>query len=136
MLVALIIFRVFAVPSMKRYDSEVGLDSTRNSPVVKRNGVGAWLLALAVGVAIIVTLIAQGVIVINPVAVASILVYVIAASVALYFIYLFIFAGLNRKERARLLVCFILLVSAAFFWSAFEQNPPRSTCSPTTTLTV
>lgn len=41
MLVALIIFRVFAVPAMKRYDSEVGLDSTRNSPVVKRNGVGA-----------------------------------------------------------------------------------------------
>ncbi|SUX72234.1 peptide transport protein [Citrobacter freundii] len=67
MLVALIIFRVFAVPSMKRYDSEVGLDSTWNSPVGKRNGVGAWLLALAVGVAVIVTLIAQGVIVINPV---------------------------------------------------------------------
>ena len=123
MLVALLIFRIFAVPAMKRYDSEVGLDSTRNSPVVKRNGVGAWLLALAVGVAIVVTLIAQGVIVINPVAVASMLVYVIAASVALYFIYLFVFAGLNRKERARLLVCFILLVSAAFFWSAFEQKP-------------
>lgn len=62
-------------------------------------------------------------IVINPVAVASMLVYVIAASVALYFIYLFMFAGLTRKERARLLVCFILLVSAAFFWSAFEQKP-------------
>ena len=60
---------------------------------------------------------------INPVAVASMLVYVIAASVALYFIYLFIFAGLTRKERARLLVCFILLISAAFFWSAFEQKP-------------
>ena len=123
MLVALIIFRVFAVPAMKRYDGEVGLDSTWNSPVVKRNGVGAWLLALAAGVATIVTLIAQGVIVINPVAVASVLVYVIAASVALYFIYLFVFAGLNRKERARLLVCFILLISAAFFWSAFEQKP-------------
>jgi POT family proton-dependent oligopeptide transporter len=81
------------------------------------------LLALAAGVATIVTLIAQGVIVINPVAVASVLVYVIAASVALYFIYLFVFAGLNRKERARLLVCFILLISAAFFWSAFEQKP-------------
>lgn len=60
---------------------------------------------------------------INPVAVASVLVYVIAASVALYFIWLFVFAGLSRKERARLLVCFILLVSAAFFWSAFEQKP-------------
>ena len=41
------IFRVFAVPSMKRYDAEVGLDSTWNSPVAKKNGVGAWLLALA-----------------------------------------------------------------------------------------
>ena len=123
MLVALIIFRVFAVPSMKRYDAEVGLDSTWNSPVAKKNGVGAWLLALALGVAVLVTLISLGTIVINPVAVASVLVYVIAASVALYFIWLFVFAGLSRKERARLLVCFILLVSAAFFWSAFEQKP-------------
>ncbi len=95
----------------------------RNSPVAKKNGVGAWLLALALGVAVLVTLISPGTIVINPVAVASVLVYVIAASVALYFIWLFVFAGLNRKERARLLVCFILLVSAAFFWSAFEQKP-------------
>ncbi|WP_337264667.1 MULTISPECIES: peptide MFS transporter [unclassified Serratia (in: enterobacteria)] len=123
MLVALLIFRIFAVPSMKRYDSEVGLDSTWNSPISKKNGVGAWLLALAVGVAAIVGLISQGIIEINPVAVASMLVYVIAAAVTLYFIYLFFFAGLNRKERARLLVCFILLVSAAFFWSAFEQKP-------------
>lgn len=90
---------------------------------MKRNGVGTWLLALAAGVAVIVTLIAQGVIVIRPVAIASMLVYVIAVSVALYFVYLFVFAGLTRKERARLLVCFILLVSAAFFWSAFEQKP-------------
>lgn len=58
--------------------------------MVKRNGVGIWLLVLAAGVATLVTLIAQGVIVINPVAVASVLVYVIAASVALYFIYLFV----------------------------------------------
>lgn len=36
MLVALVIFRLFAVPSMKRYDREVGLDSTWNSPVVKK----------------------------------------------------------------------------------------------------
>ncbi|MEW5189781.1 peptide MFS transporter [Citrobacter freundii] len=123
MLMALPIVRIFAVPAVKLYGREVVFDSAGHRPVVKRNGVGAWLLAVAIGVAIVVTLIAQGVIVINPVAVASMLVYVIAASVALYFIYLFVFAGLNRKERARLLVCFILLVSAAFFWSAFEQKP-------------
>lgn len=123
MLVALIIFRVFAVSAMKRYDREVGIDSTWNSPAAKKNGTGGWLLALMLGVAIVITLIARGIIVINPVVVASMLVYVIAASVVLYFIYLFVFAGLSRLERARLLVCFILLVSAAFFWSAFEQKP-------------
>jgi POT family proton-dependent oligopeptide transporter len=136
MLVALVIFRVFAVPSMKRYDSEVGLDSTWNSPVVKRKGVGAWLLALAVGVAVVVTLIAQGVIVINPVAVASTLVYVIAASVALYFIYLFVFAGLNRKERARLLVCLSCWFPRRSSGLRLSKSQPRSTCLPTTTLTA
>lgn len=60
---------------------------------------------------------------INPVAVASVLVYVIAASVASTLFTCLCLPGLNRKERARLLVCFILLVSAAFFWSAFEQKP-------------
>ncbi len=123
MLVALVIFRLFAVPAMKRYDSEVGLDSTWNSPVTKRSGVGAWITAIAAGMIVIIGLIAQGIIVINPVAVASTLVYIIAAAVTLYFIYLAAFAGLNREERARLLVCFILLISAAFFWSAFEQKP-------------
>ncbi len=108
---------------MKRYDSEVGLDSTWNSPVTKRSGVGAWVTAIAAGMIVIIGLIAQGIIVINPVAVASTLVYIIAAAVTLYFIYLAAFAGLNREERARLLVCFILLISAAFFWSAFEQKP-------------
>lgn len=122
MLVALVIFRVFAVPAMKRYDREVGTDSTEQ-PGREEKGVGAWLLALAVVLAAVIVLIAQGTIVINPVEVASVLVYVIAASVTLYFIYLFAFAGLSRKERARLLVCFILLISAAFFWSAFEQKP-------------
>ena len=80
----------------------------------------------------LVTLISLGTIVINPVAVASVLVYVIAASVALYFIWLFVFAGLNRKERARLLVCFILLVSAAFSGPLLNRNRPPSTCLLTT----
>lgn len=44
MLVALIIFRVFAVPSMKRYDAEVGLDSTRTARWRKRMALerGCW----------------------------------------------------------------------------------------------
>ncbi|EPF5517464.1 oligopeptide:H+ symporter, partial [Yersinia enterocolitica] len=85
--------------------------------------VGRWVTAIMAVVVVIIALISQGVIPINPVMIASLLVYVIAASVTLYFIYLFAFAKMSRKDRARLLVCFILLVSAAFFWSAFEQKP-------------
>ncbi|MDN0121844.1 peptide MFS transporter [Yersinia aleksiciae] len=123
MLVALLIFRYFAIPSMKRYDAEVGLDSSWNRPTNKRQGVGKWVTAIMVLVVAVIALISQGIIPIHPVLVASMLAYIIAASVTLYFVYLFAFAKLSRKDRARLLVCFILLVSAAFFWSAFEQKP-------------
>ncbi|AXY33532.1 peptide MFS transporter [Yersinia pseudotuberculosis] len=123
MLVALVIFRYFAVPAMKRYDAEVGLDSSWNRPTVQRQGVGKWVSAIMLLLVIITALISQGIIPVNPVLIASVLAYIIAASVTLYFVYLFAFANMNRKDRARLLVCFILLVSAAFFWSAFEQKP-------------
>lgn len=119
MLVALLIFRVFAVPAMKCYDSEVGLDAylKHSSNQETRRGclaadVGNWHGShyrpdrtrrdsdsscgsrQHPGV--------RDCHIGHPV--------------------LCVFAGLNRKKRARLLVCFILLVSAAFFWSVFEQN--------------
>ncbi|MBW7983918.1 peptide MFS transporter [Enterobacillus tribolii] len=123
MLVALLIFRFFAVPSMRRYDREVGMASSWNKPVVERRNVGFWVGICAVVIVAAILLISSGLLPFSPVLVASTMVYVIAVSVTLYFVYLFFFAGLDSGERARLLVCFILLVSAAFFWSAFEQKP-------------
>ncbi|TBL56667.1 MFS transporter, partial [Klebsiella oxytoca] len=66
----------------------------------------------------IVGLIISGTIPFNPVIVANFMVYVISGSVIAYFIYLFLFAGLSSSDRSRLFVCFLLLVSAALFWSA------------------
>lgn len=123
MLVALLIFRFFAIPSMRRFDRECGLTSSWSRPSVERKSVGRWVSAIvAIGI-ILITLLIQGVIPINPVWVAGTLVYVIAITVALYFAYLFLFAKLPRVERIRLVVCFILFVAATFFWSAFEQKP-------------
>ncbi len=110
---------------MKRYDAEVGLDSTgtaRWRKMALERGCWRWLWEWRCW-----SRLSPGTIVINPVAVASVLVYVIAASVALYFIWLFVFAGLNRKS-GRLLVCFILLVSAAFSGPRLNRNRPPSTC--------
>ncbi|MEQ1964799.1 peptide MFS transporter [Xenorhabdus khoisanae] len=123
MLAALLIFRFYTVPLMRRYDKEAGLDSSWDRPMVRRKHVGKWVCAIAMTVSAIVALVIMGAIPFNPVKVANALVYVISSSVILYFAYLFLFAGLDRNEKIRLFICFILLVSAALFWSAFEQKP-------------
>ncbi|MDE1474834.1 peptide MFS transporter [Xenorhabdus bovienii] len=123
MLVALLIFRFYTIPLMRRYDKEAGLDSSWDHPMVKRKNVGKWIGALLVVICAIVATVAMGVIPFHPVMVANVLVYIISLSVILYFAYLFLFAGLDRNEKTRLFICFILLVSAALFWSAFEQKP-------------
>ncbi|MDX7999306.1 peptide MFS transporter [Xenorhabdus sp. Reich] len=123
MLVALLIFRFYTIPLMRSYDEEAGLDSSWDRPMVKRKNVGKWVGAIAVTICAIVTLVTMGVIPFNSVKVANVLVYVISFSVILYFAYLFLFAGMDRNDKIRLFICFILLVSAALFWSAFEQKP-------------
>jgi POT family proton-dependent oligopeptide transporter len=42
---------------------------------------------------------------------------------ALYFVYLFLFAGLDGDERRRIAVVLVLFVFSVVFWSAFEQQP-------------
>ncbi|MGV3070762.1 MFS transporter, partial [Proteus mirabilis] len=101
MLVALLIFRFYAVPTMRRFDKEVGLDSSWDRPTVVRRNVGQWVLALAVILIAIVGLIISGTIPFNPVIVANFMVYVISGSVIAYFIYLFLFAGLSSSDRSR-----------------------------------
>ncbi|AOM39464.1 peptide MFS transporter [Xenorhabdus hominickii] len=123
MLAALLIFRFYTIPLMRRYDKEQELDSCWDRPMVKRKNIGKWISVIVMATCAVVTLIAIGVIPFNPVKVANTLIYVIASSVILYFAYLFLFAGLDRNEKIRLFICFILLVSAALFWSAFEQKP-------------
>ncbi|CAA2931041.1 Dipeptide and tripeptide permease B [Arsenophonus endosymbiont of Bemisia tabaci Q2] len=73
--------------------------------------------------AAIVIFIATDIVPFNATILAKSFAYIIAAFVSLYFIYMFFLAGLNQNERMRLFVCLILLISATFFWSAFEQKP-------------
>lgn len=123
MLIALAIFRLVAMPALRHYQTETGLASLEEQPVNPKRGVGQWLLGLGIlGIGVIM-LIACGVVVIDPLQVANIMVYVIALVVALYFIYLFFFTQLQTEERRRLAVCLLLLIAAAVFWSAFEQQP-------------
>jgi proton-dependent oligopeptide transporter, POT family len=58
---------------------------------------------------------------INPVALARSSTLVIVAIAVAYFIYAFLFAGLDRLEKRRLGVMAVLFVAAAMFWAGFEQ---------------
>ena len=48
--------------------------------------------------------------------------YFLTIIAGLYFIYLFIFAGLNAAERKNLILLFLLFIGAAAFWSGFDQS--------------
>lgn len=123
MLIALLVFRFYAIPQMRRYDKEVGLDSTWNRPTVERKNVGKWVTVAMALLAVLVILIDNGTIPFNATTIAKSSAYIISTCVGIYFVFMFFFAGLNSSERSRLLACLILLVAAAFFWSAFEQKP-------------
>ena len=48
--------------------------------------------------------------------------YFLTIIAGLYFIYLFLFAGLNATERKNLILLFLLFIGAAAFWSGFDQS--------------
>ena len=79
-----------------------------------------------IGLTLIVVVIAlamTGVLHIDPRAVAGAMTSVILSMALLYFVYLFLFAGLNGDERRRIAVVLVLFIFAIVFWSAFEQQP-------------
>ncbi|WP_447502956.1 POT-type proton-dependent oligopeptide transporter, partial [Acinetobacter pittii] len=74
-------------------------------------------------VAVVIALTFFGVIHINPVAVATYLTVGIGVGIIAYFIYLLFFLGLEKHEKFKIIICFVLLATSALFWSAFEQKP-------------
>ena len=48
--------------------------------------------------------------------------YFLTIIAGLYFIYLFLFAGLNATERKNLILLFLRFIGAAAFWSGFDQS--------------
>ena len=48
--------------------------------------------------------------------------YFLTIIAGLYFVYLFLFAGLNATERKNLILLCLLFIGAAAFWSGFDQS--------------
>jgi len=81
--------------------------------------------ALWIGVAVVAVIVGLGLggaIAFEAVALAQWSTGIILTIAALYFLYLFTFAGLDEQERKRVFVILILFIGAAIFWSGFEQG--------------
>ena len=84
-------------------------------------GSGAESWPCWAAVAVVTTLIAAGIITLDPTLVARWTAVAIVVVTVAYFSYLLAFAGLDRTERRRVLVVIALFVSSALFWAGYEQ---------------
>ena len=58
---------------------------------------------------------------INPVPLANILTIIITLISLSYFFYIFVFGDLDKNEKKRMIMIFVLFIGAALFWSGFDQ---------------
>ncbi len=123
MLIALIIFRLKAMPEMQRFADAEGIDRSWGSPAIISSATKFWVFSAIVLIAILFFGISFGWIPFSATTVVNYTTVIIAVTVIAYFLGLFFFAKLDKKERFQLIICLILFIASAFFWSAFEQQP-------------
>ena len=91
-------------------------------PDEKRSNLVKWTKLSLVLMFIVIGMGLLGLISVEPRAFAENFAYFLTGVAGLYFIYLFVFAGLNSDERKNLLLLFVLFIGAAAVWSGFDQS--------------
>lgn len=123
MLIALLIFRFISVPQLMKFNEMRGIENTWNQATNYNSKAPKIVFGFLAICAVIITLVTMSIITINPVLLVTYLTVFICIAIVSYFAYLLIFSKTTIKEKKQLVICFILLVVAALFWSAFEQKP-------------
>ncbi len=80
------------------------------------------VIGLAVAIVALYLLALTGVLEIDPLAIARGTGGVLVGIAAVYFAYMFLFAGLDAVEKKRMLVILFLFIGCALFWAGFEQT--------------
>jgi POT family proton-dependent oligopeptide transporter len=99
---------------------ETGLSPQARSPVQRRTDWTLLLLGLVL-IALMALLLLSGVVVLNPLSMARGMGVFIVALAVLFFAGVLLFGGLSADEKKRVAVIAVFFVSAAIFWSGFEQ---------------
>ncbi|MBH0065804.1 peptide MFS transporter [Psychrobacter sp. SZ93C1] len=123
MLVSLLIYRFVAQKNLTRYARAKGITAEWEKSNDQYKNVGRWVGGFVALLVAVVLLVSTGMISFNPEMVAEYMTYIIAAVVILYFAIMFISPKLDKTDKLRLLICFILIIGSTLFWSSFEQQP-------------
>jgi POT family proton-dependent oligopeptide transporter len=98
-----------------------GFDPASEKQIAFRKKVKLGIFAFLIGLVLLVLLTTLGYIDVDVVSVANVASYVVAATLVLFFVAIFLFAGLNKDEKKKIGAIAILLVFSSIFWSGFEQ---------------
>lgn len=123
MLVSLLIYRFVAQKNLTRFAQAKGVDAEWEQSNDQYKNIGRWVGGFVALLVAAVLLISTGMVSFNPEMVAEYMTYIIAAVVILYFAIMFISPRLDKTDKLRLLICFILIIGSTLFWSSFEQQP-------------
>ena len=123
MLASLLIYRFSAKKTLNRYASAKNIEPEWEQTTGLFKNVGRWVIGFLALLTAVVVLVASGILGFNPEIVAQYMTYIIAAVVILYFVVMFISPRLDKTDKLRLLICFILIIGSTLFWSSFEQQP-------------
>lgn len=123
MLASLLIYRFSAKKTLNRYARAKNITPEWEQTTGLFKNVGRWVAGFLALLVAITLLVATGIMPFNPEMVAQYMTYIIAAVVILYFAVMFISPRLDKTDKLRLLICFILIIGSTLFWSSFEQQP-------------
>lgn len=123
MLVSLLIYRFSAQKTLTRYARAKGITADWEHANDRHKNIGRWVIGFLALLAATVVLVSTGMMPFQPEMVAEYMTYIIAAVVILYFAVMFISPKLDKTDKLRLLICFILIIGSTLFWSSFEQQP-------------
>lgn len=123
MLISLLVYRFAAQKNLTRYARAKGIAAEwENANGIYKN-IGRWVAGFVALLVAVVLLVSTGMLSFNAQIVAEYMTYIIAAVVILYFAIMFISPRLDKTDKLRLLICFILIIGSTLFWSSFEQQP-------------
>ncbi|MGP5526701.1 peptide MFS transporter [Psychrobacter celer] len=123
MLISLLIYRFSAQKTLTYYAKAKGISAEWERSNDRYHNVGRWVAGFVALLVAVIVLVATGIMPFEASMVAEYMTYIIAAVVIGYFAVMFVSPRLDKTDKLRLLICFILVIGSTLFWSSFEQQP-------------